>query len=214
MIPLKSGYQPRSEIAERTRRALAGDERQLHYDAITLFDFTDVHKMPVIRRWLDGRPGHRILDVGCGYGRHAPLLAGDGCARYLGIDPNADRIAYAKEHNGGGVREFMVADASFETDERFDLIWSCTVLQHLPIEEKLATCAMMGRLRAPGGVILIEDGMIMDADLESCRRHYESEACPEHMIPVPLAMFREWFAPLEVSVLTGAFYWISEVARS
>lgn len=211
MIPLKAGYEPRLEIAERTRRALAGDDDQLHRDAINLFDFTDDHKMPVIRRYLERRPGHKILDVGCGYGRHCPLLTSCGAAFYLGIDPNPDRILFAREHHSGPGRRFEIGDSTFDTEDRFDLIWCCTVLQHLPIEEKLATCAMMSRLRAPGGVILIEDGMIMNADLDACRRHYESELCPEHMIPMPLAMVMEAFGPLAMKVMPGALYWISEV---
>lgn len=68
---------------------------------------------PVVERLLAGAafPGH-VLDVGCGTGTHAVLLARAGC-RVSGIDIAAAAVARARERaSGAGVdARFVVGDA-------------------------------------------------------------------------------------------------------
>ncbi len=68
------------------------------------------------------KAGARILDVGCGFGRHSIELARRGF-RVVGIDPSSEMIAQAKSHvKEAGVKvEFIHSRAeTFESDELFD----------------------------------------------------------------------------------------------
>jgi SAM-dependent methyltransferase len=49
---------------------------------------------------IDINPGSRILDIGCGAGRHSIELAGRGLS-VLGIDPSAEMIASARSRAAG-----------------------------------------------------------------------------------------------------------------
>ncbi|MFO7965286.1 MAG: class I SAM-dependent methyltransferase [Desulfobacterales bacterium] len=95
------------------------------------------------------RPGYRILDIGCGPGRHT-------CAAYrydnvtaVGADLCFEDLKEAKERlcyhddlgeNGGGSWMLLTADITclpFE-DEHFDLVICSEVMEHIPEHEKAA----------------------------------------------------------------------------
>ena len=62
----------------------------------------------------------RILDLGCGQGRHSNLLAERGCD-VTGIDFSEENIKIAKEHNDFNVM-YSVADArTYRAKEKFDV---------------------------------------------------------------------------------------------
>ena len=68
-------------------------------------------------------PGQRVLDVGCGPGRHARALAERGL-RVLGVDVSAEFVALAREGAPPGA-EFVVGDArELDHDGEFDLVLS------------------------------------------------------------------------------------------
>ena len=54
----------------------------------------------VVLDLLDVRPGSRILDVGCGAGRHARALARRG-VRVTGVDLSAELLEEARERSPG-----------------------------------------------------------------------------------------------------------------
>src|SRR5688500_14546669 len=60
------------------------------------------------KAWLNARPEHHILDVGCGTGEFAPLfqsakyeIRSTNEGRYLGVDLNPQYIEYARKRYGG-----------------------------------------------------------------------------------------------------------------
>ena len=98
---------------------------------------------------LSIKPGFRILDIGCGSGRHT-------CAAYrfknvvaVGVDLNFDDVSEAKKRlklhdklgeHGGGIWSLSVADVKclpFK-DNYFDLVICSEVMEHIPDHESAA----------------------------------------------------------------------------
>src|SRR5687767_5928403 len=50
---------------------------------------------PIVRRLLGDVAGKRVLDAGCGTGRHTAWLAQQG-ARVTGVDPSSAMLAHAR----------------------------------------------------------------------------------------------------------------------
>ena len=115
-----------------------------------------------LRRWLKVPPGSRVLDVGCGVGRWSRMLAARG-ARVTGIDVSPTMIQEARRRSDArGLTprcRFLVQDVSaLEAHERFDLILSVTVLQHIldPAALRTALERMSAHLADGGTLVLLE----------------------------------------------------------
>lgn len=101
----------------------------------------------------DPAPGMRALDVGCGAARWCALLAGRGY-RVTGIDIQPTLIA----DNRRRFREIEFVEVSlqeFAHEERFDLVSSVTVLQHLPFDEQARGVSRLRDLMVPGGYAIV-----------------------------------------------------------
>ena len=102
---------------------------------------------------VEGRPGMRVLDLGCGTGEltrelHATL----GARETLGIDSAAEMLTKAPDAPG---LRFELADiASFTVDAPFDLVFSNAALQWLP--DHGALLRRMTALLAPGGQLAVQ----------------------------------------------------------
>ncbi len=94
----------------------------------------------------------RVLDVGCGTGELALMLARGG--RYVtGIDPSAECIARASSNATGANMRFAVASFDdFQTDDAFDAITFVASVHHTDMD---AAIAKAKALLAPGGAIAI-----------------------------------------------------------
>lgn len=111
---------------------------------------------PLIRKWCGIRDGAEVLDVGCGTGYFARLLAsGDEDIRITGIDRDDIFIDYARKKTAeeGLDIEFIMGDAlhlPFE-DNSFDVVGSHTFLTSMP--EPKEAFEEMKRVVRPGGLI-------------------------------------------------------------
>ncbi len=106
------------------------------------------------------RPGDRVLDVGCGGGYLARLLAaavGPG-GQVTGVDPSAAAVRYARRRTP--------ANCSFQTgtgqdlnlpDRSFDVVTSTLATHHIPEAERATAFGEMFRVLRPGGVLLAAD---------------------------------------------------------
>ena len=78
------------------------------------------------------RKGERVLDVGCGSGHLARLLAEkSGCA-VVGIDKDAEKISLARSLHAHPDLELVAGDATISVPEgRYDVVILSNVLEHL-----------------------------------------------------------------------------------
>jgi ubiquinone/menaquinone biosynthesis C-methylase UbiE len=146
-------------------RLAAGDERQ-ERDA-------EAQALGAVR--LAGCPdGGDVLDVACGFGRHAVPLAAAGY-KVVGVDRSQTLLAEARRRAGEGrwpelvqadYRDLPFADDSF--DAAINLF---TSLGYLGDEEDTRALAEIGRVLRPGGRLVIE---IMHRDL-LVRRFHEQD---------------------------------------
>lgn len=88
---------------------------------------------PLVERMLGEVPGLRVLDVGCGTGRHAVRLARAG-ARVTGLDFSPGMLAKARAKAGADRVEFREVDVGAPlpfADGCFDRVLACLVLDHV-----------------------------------------------------------------------------------
>jgi ubiquinone/menaquinone biosynthesis C-methylase UbiE len=111
------------------------------------------------------QPGQRVLDVGCGTGYFARLLARavgpEGLV--VGIDPSPEMINYASRKAGPTRNcQFQVgtAEALEFPAEHFDVVVSSLVMHHLPQDLQVAALQEMRRVLRPGGKLLVADAQM------------------------------------------------------
>lgn len=111
------------------------------------------------------KPGQRVLDVGCGTGYLARLLArsvgDDGLV--VGVDASPEMVRYASDrarrdrncHLQLGTAESL----SFPTDH-FDVVVCSLFMHHLPDDLQPAAIGEMCRVLRPGGTLLIAEAHV------------------------------------------------------
>ncbi len=114
------------------------------------------------------RPGHRVLDVCCGSGRHALPLARRGC-RVTGVDVSAEAIGHARR---SAERERLAVDLRvgdkrhLPTDLRVDAAISkgnaFGYLEHAGTQAFLADLA---GIVVPGGALVVDYGFVAESVL-------------------------------------------------
>ena len=133
------------------------------YDAIYSFLDYETASRRVIDLVRARRPGaRRLLDVGCGTGRHLEHLA--GAFEVEGLDLSEDLLAVARERLPGA-RLHRGDMTEFALEAEFDVI-TClfSAIGYARSEPGLrGALAAMRRHLAPGGLVLIEPWFTPDA---------------------------------------------------
>jgi 2-polyprenyl-3-methyl-5-hydroxy-6-metoxy-1,4-benzoquinol methylase len=173
----------------------------------------DLCQRLALRRWLRVAPGTRVLDVGCGVGRWSRLLAARG-ASVTGIDVSPTMIAEARRRATAaplrGRCRFLVQDlAALQAGEKFDLVLSVTVLQHILDAAALRTSLerLAEHLDEEGVLLLLEaapEGRCVSCDSAIFRartrasylRLFRECGLAVHAVSgVDPAPFRTWLLP-------------------
>ncbi len=106
------------------------------------------------------RAGDVIVDVGCGTGSLASMLAGaEPRARVIGVDPDPEVLAIARRKTGAVEWWVGRGDALEELLEAgiADTVVSSLVLHQCPVPVKRAMLASMSAVLRPGGRLVITD---------------------------------------------------------
>ena len=102
----------------------------------------------IIRDWIKPKPGHRILDVGCGRGHLVNALRALGVeAEGIDLNPNAAEVAVVARV------QTMSATKLDYPDSCFDAVVSFHAIEHIPDIE--AALREMARVTRPGGDVLL-----------------------------------------------------------
>jgi SAM-dependent methyltransferase len=103
--------------------------------------------LPLAARHLAG--ARRVLDLGCGEGQIARLVAAAGARRVVGVDASTAQLAEARRR-GGGVAYVQAAATRLPLSAGgFDAVVACLVLEHLEaLDDALDEVA---RVLRPGG---------------------------------------------------------------
>ena len=125
-----------------------------------------------VSRYLLAAPfasGKRVLDLGCGCGYGAAILADRGAADVVGVDASPEAIGYSRERYARPNARFEVMDArALEfPDGAFDLVVSFEVLEHLGDHERFLDEA--ARVLAAGGGFLVSTPNVEWTDLSGVR---------------------------------------------
>lgn len=110
-------------------------------------------KLSIRTELLPAGAHSRVIDIGCGDGRHIVEAARCGCFA-VGLDYDADELRRARERIGAQRVDLVVGDASrlpFR-DASFDAAICTETLEHLP--DDAGAMREIARLLRPGGVLL------------------------------------------------------------
>jgi len=103
--------------------------------------------LPLAQAWLNGRTA--VLDVGCGEGQVARLVAHQGTERVVGIDPTWAQVAEARARGGGPAYARAGAAQLPFASSTFDAVVACLVFEHIrDVDDAIAEVA---RVLQPGG---------------------------------------------------------------
>ncbi|WP_200531455.1 class I SAM-dependent methyltransferase [Halorubrum sp. LN27] len=139
----------------------AGDPRSTYDRIAAHFSKTREYAWPEVESFLDGRAAARALDLGCGNGRHAELLA-ERADAVVGVDLSrellGEAVDRARDHGFDASASFVHGDAAalpIATDAVGLAVYVATI-HHLPSREaRVRSLDELARVLVPGGIALV-----------------------------------------------------------
>lgn len=119
------------------------------------------------------RAGGLILDAGCGSGRDARTFLQRGYA-VEAFDASPELAQLASQHTGIPVKVMRFQE--LDDTARFDAIWACASLLHVPTDEQAQAWSRLWQSLQPGGVIYASYKLGPDIEangLALCALHHQ-----------------------------------------
>lgn len=119
--------------------------------------FTETEYVLALIKKYSVNKTHNILDIGCGTGKHANLIASKGY-KVTGIDRSADMINIANTNKSEG-SEFFIGDAvNFDLQKKFDVIISLfhVVSYQITNRDIYNTLSMVSKHLVKGGLFIFD----------------------------------------------------------
>lgn len=157
---------------------------------------------PALTR-LDVRPGHHVLDLGCGHGMASVVLARRG-ARVTALDLSGGYVAEAARRAAVNTVKLALVQADGErlpfASGSFDRIWGNAVLHHLDLAR---VAREVHRVLRPGGLAVFAEPWGGNPLLEWARRRLpypgkERTRDERPLRPVDLPVLRAVFPHLSI----------------
>lgn len=112
-----------------------------------------INKVNLIKEKLKLKRGDRVLDIGCGWGSIAGLLAEQGIV-VEGLTISKEQYKYACEKYPDV--KFILADyRDMHTEERYDAIFSVGMFEHVNHENYVTYMNFVDRMLKPEGMFLL-----------------------------------------------------------
>ena len=147
-----NGEDVRSSVSQDA--AVSSTDRFYEDHAVEYFSGTSgAQTQFVLDRFLSHLPANAaILDAGCGSGRDLKYFHSRGhCA--LGIDASTALVQMAAEYSGAPCEVVRIERISYE--ERFDGVWACASLLHLPRDAFRPALRSLNRALKRGGTLFM-----------------------------------------------------------
>jgi len=132
----------------------------------------------------DIQPGHKVCDVGCGYGGTARVLAREFGAQVTGLTLSQAQWAYAQsQSDGSGNPEILQRDffSNSFADGSFDAAISIESSEHMP--DKAAFFAELYRILKPGGRLAVYAWLARPEPRSWEVGHFLEPICREGRLP-------------------------------
>lgn len=123
---------------------------------------------PILEEFVQKVGEGKILDAGCGNGKHTEFFASHEKIRAVGVDSAPGILEEAVERRKVRKAEYKrmdVRELSFQ-DETFDGVWCNTVMQFIPHEEKPGTVEELSRVLKLDGVFYTTFKLVSQRKLE------------------------------------------------
>lgn len=101
-------------------------------------------------KFLKVLPGKRVLDFGCGSGRDTKYFINAGF-EVVAIDGSEELCKSASAYTGIQVKHMLFQD--LDEMERYDGVWACSSILHLPKDELRIVFSKMSNALSSNGII-------------------------------------------------------------
>ncbi|CAL8087549.1 unnamed protein product [Orchesella dallaii] len=116
---------------------------------------SQLHKLELIAKKLDLKPGMRVLDMGCGWGTLCKYLAENYGVECVGLTVSKEGAKYAEKVCTGLNTKFRVQDYR-DLNEKFDRIVSIECIEHLGHHNYRTFFEIMHKCLKNDGIFLIQ----------------------------------------------------------
>ena len=112
------------------------------------------HKLELICRKLQLKPGMKVLDIGCGWGGAARYMAENYDVKVVGVSVSKEQIELANEQSEGLNVRYEFADYR-DLNEEFDRIYSIGMFEHVGFKNYETYFQVANRCLKDGGLFLL-----------------------------------------------------------